>query len=39
MDTITIEDISSIIKPEYKDAVLGAIMKKITMQYFVDKKE
>lgn len=38
MDTITIEDISSIIKPEYKDAVLGAIMKKITMQYFVDKK-
>lgn len=37
-DTITIEDISSIIKPEYKDAVLGAIMKKITMQYFVDKK-
>lgn len=38
MDTITIEDISSIIKPEYRDAVLGAIMKKITMQYFVDKK-
>lgn len=37
-DTITIEDISSIIKPEYRDAVLGAIMKKITMQYFVDKK-
>lgn len=38
IDTITIEDISSIIKPEYRDAVLGAVMKKVTMQYFVDKK-